>query len=199
MTRSGIITLVASAFCACCALQQPADAAELVHDDFNADRSKWEVVTRTWEVRDGQLRGIGAGGGVDAWIYAGRETWTDYAVETRASASEATGNAEVVLRSTGHWQNEYRISVLGPGPGNFQIEVRVATAANGDQVYYAITGMTNVLNDPCVAEGTLTVVGGTGRFAAASGEIHTTSMAPWFAPYTCGLEQMTTLLGTIAY
>lgn len=79
------------------------------------------------------------------------------------------------------------------------VSAGVATAANGDQVSFTITGSTNILNDPCVATGTLTVVGGTGRFAGATGEIDATSLIPWTAPYTCGLAQMSTLVGTIAY
>jgi len=62
-----------------------------------------------WRIENGELVGIGAGGGVDAWIYAGDTTWRDYALS--AKIVFVTGNAELVLRSTGHWQNEYRVEL----------------------------------------------------------------------------------------
>jgi hypothetical protein len=75
----------------------------------------------------------------------------------------------------------------------------VAIAANGDLFYVTLSGTTDFSNDPCVGQGTITVDGGTGRFADASGSIHAVVIQPWSAPYTCGPEEWTTLSGTIAY
>ena len=73
------------------------------------------------------------------------------------------------------------------------------TAANGDQLFITAEGVTDVSNDPCVAQGVLTVVGGTGRFTNASGTTQVTALLPWIAPFTCGPEQTTTSVGTIGY
>jgi hypothetical protein len=81
---------------------------------------------------------------------------------------------------------------------DFESEGEV-TAANGDQIFYIVTGSTDVSSDPCVAQGTLTVVGGTGRFAGASGTTQVVALLPWIANYTCGPKQMTTSVGTVRY
>jgi hypothetical protein len=73
------------------------------------------------------------------------------------------------------------------------------TAANGDQLFVTAHGVTDVSNDPCVAQGVLTVVGGTGRFANASGTTQVTALLPWIGQYTCGPEQTTTSVGRIRY
>lgn len=84
--------------------------AVLFEDDFNdGDLADWEVITGSWAVESGELSGTGEGGGVDAWIHAGDESWTDYVFETKVVFG--TGNAELVFRSTGHWENEYRVSL----------------------------------------------------------------------------------------
>jgi hypothetical protein len=75
----------------------------------------------------------------------------------------------------------------------------VSTAANGDQAYYTIDGVTDFSSDPCVGVFTIVVDGGTGRFADASGVIQAVVISPWSAPFSCGTEQSTTLNGTIAY
>ena len=81
----------------------------LFKDDFSGDLSQWDISEGTWEIDNNKLRGIGHGGGIDAWIYAGNESWTDY--EISFTAYFENGNAEIVLRSTGHWHDEYRVSV----------------------------------------------------------------------------------------
>jgi len=78
----------------------------------------------------------------------------------------------------------------------------VSTRANGDQSYYFLEGTVNVLEDPCVGEFTLNLVGGISRKGAPlniTGEIQGTQLRPWSAPGVCGPEGMSTLSGTITY
>jgi hypothetical protein len=79
----------------------------LFQDDFSGDLSQWDVITGIWTIENGELSGIGQGGRIDAWIYAGDFTWTNYAFS--AWIDFDTGNGILVARSTGHWENEYRI------------------------------------------------------------------------------------------
>lgn len=89
---------------------QTAGAFEvLFSDEFSGDLSQWEIITGTWNTYNGKLMGQGHGGNIDAWIYAGNESWTDY--EISFTVYFETGNAEVILRSTGHWQDEYRVHI----------------------------------------------------------------------------------------
>lgn len=78
-------------------------------DDFTQGMAQWEVVTGTWRVERGQLVGTGHGGGIDAWIYAGDTAWTDYSLSATVSFDDM--ETEFVVRSTGHWENEYRIGI----------------------------------------------------------------------------------------
>jgi len=75
----------------------------------------------------------------------------------------------------------------------------VVTAANGDQIFFIAAGVTDVSNDPCAAQGTLMVVGGTGRFVGASGTTEIVALLPWVDDFTCGPEQTTTSVGTVRY
>jgi len=82
----------------------------LLQDNFDdGDYAGWTPVAGWWTVENGKLRGTGWGGGIDAWIYAGDESWTDYVFE--ATVLLECGNGELVFRSTGHWQNEYRFEL----------------------------------------------------------------------------------------
>lgn len=87
----------------------------LFSDDFSGDLSKWSIVTGDWSIRSGELLGHGWGADVDAWIYAGDPSWSDYALQGEVAFVDC--NAELVLRSTGHWQNEYRVSLWQDTPG----------------------------------------------------------------------------------
>jgi len=90
-------------------LTTKAMATVLFDDDFNdGNYDGWEVAHGAWSVENGELSGIGAGGGIDGWIYAGDPGWTDYILQTKIIFE--TGNAELIFRSTGNWQDEYRIS-----------------------------------------------------------------------------------------
>ena len=89
-------------------------AAILFQDNFEDEGyDGWTPVGSpcgTWWQENGELHGTGSGAGLDAWIYAGDESWTDYTFET--TVIFGTGNAELVFRSTGHWQNEYRLTLF---------------------------------------------------------------------------------------
>ena len=98
------------------------DPSVLLADNFNGDLSHWSVSAGTWSIQQGKLLGVGAGGNIDAWIYAGDPTWSDYVYT--ADADLTNGEAELVVRSTGHWQNEYRVhlwSHTGAYPDAFNI------------------------------------------------------------------------------
>jgi len=90
----------------------------LFQDDFSTNLQKWQSATGTWSIDDGKLKGVGHGVYIDAWIYAGDSSWTDYELSAKvffkAGDAYQGSNAEFVVRSTGHWQNEYRISVWPP-------------------------------------------------------------------------------------
>ena len=87
-------------------------ASTLFEDAFNSESSlsNWDIVTGTWKVEGGELHGKGAGQSIDGWIYAGDTNWGDYAFETTAHL--LNGNADIVFRSTGHWINEYRLTLF---------------------------------------------------------------------------------------
>lgn len=90
----------------------------LFQDDFSTDLRNWQIATGTWNILDGKLKGVGHGVYIDAWIYAGDSSWMDYELSAKvffkAGDPSSGSNAEFAVRSTGHWQNEYRISVWPP-------------------------------------------------------------------------------------
>jgi hypothetical protein len=109
-----------------------ANAVVLFSDDFNdGDFNGWTVSTGAWSVVNGQLKGIGAGGSIDAWIYAGDTNWTDYSFQTRVFFG--TGNAELVFRSTGHWQNEYRFTIWSQNSPQYANSASLSKYMNGAQ------------------------------------------------------------------
>ena len=81
---------------------------------------------------------------------------------------------------------------------DFYIEGTV-TAANGDAVYYAMTGTIDVSKDPCEGEGDISVLGGTGRFENASGNIRASFLEPKSDGVNCGPTESSALNGRISY
>jgi hypothetical protein len=88
-------------------------ADTLLTDNFSGDLSKWAVTSGTWKVVGGRLQGVGAGGQIDGYVYAGETSWTDYTLSTKVYFDN--GEADLIVRSTGHWQNEYRFTLWYPG------------------------------------------------------------------------------------
>ncbi len=83
----------------------------LLADDFGSGSlTLWEINEGSWAIENGKLKGVGAGHQKDGWIYSGDQSWMDYSVE--ADVDMTSGNCEFVLRSTGHWQDEYRIEIF---------------------------------------------------------------------------------------
>ncbi len=112
-------------------------ASILFADNFSGNLNNWNVVTGTWNIQNNELCGIGAGGSIDAWIYAGNKSWTDYEFETDIKFID--GNAEMVFRSTEHWKNEYRFTFFSQNspyrPNNFvaqKYKNGVTTSLNKD-------------------------------------------------------------------
>ncbi len=88
----------------------------LFSDDFSGDLSQWNDLIGDWSIDQEELVGSGWGGNVDAWIYAGDTSWTDYALQTKVMFGNS--NAILVIRSTGHWLNEYRFDFWQQGGEN---------------------------------------------------------------------------------
>jgi N-acetylneuraminic acid mutarotase len=84
----------------------------LFSDDFSGELKNWTVISGTWGIDAGRLKGVGHGGQIDGYLYAGDQSWTDYALTTRVYFDD--GEADLILRSTGHWQNEYRLTLWTP-------------------------------------------------------------------------------------
>lgn len=86
-------------------------ASVFFEDTFSdGDLDGWEVTAGTWSIENQELHVVGAGGGIDGWIYAGDKDWTDYTFETKAIFE--SGNAEFVFRSTENFLNEYRLTLF---------------------------------------------------------------------------------------
>jgi YVTN family beta-propeller protein len=90
----------------------------LFSDDFSGDLSQWPEPDRIgdWYIDQEQLVGTGWGYGTDGWIYAGDYEWEDYILQ--ADVHFVNDNAMLVVRSTQHWYNEYRIDVWQDGGEN---------------------------------------------------------------------------------
>ncbi len=95
---------------------KPAEQTVLFSDDFSGDLSQWSDPIGDWSIDQGELVGYGWGGGVDAWIYAADTALTDYSLQ--AKVIFVNSNANFVLRSTGHWQDEYRLDFWQQGGEN---------------------------------------------------------------------------------
>ncbi|RMG92176.1 MAG: hypothetical protein D6706_17325, partial [Chloroflexi bacterium] len=104
------------------------DQYTLLYDDFKEFvPSRWTLTTGTWQVTGGVFDAVGAGG--DAWAYAGDQAWTDYSLSARINM--ISGNGELVFRSTGHWQNEYRLSVFSANSPSYANRVSLGRYTNG--------------------------------------------------------------------
>ncbi len=116
----------------------------LFQDDFSGDLSKWQVESGVWNIVNGRLYGAGQRINdivTDAWIYVGDTSWTNYEISVRAYFQPRNGgysNAEILLRSTGHWQNEYRSGVFpfnwGPPGDGYNNRVATGYYVNGTPI-----------------------------------------------------------------
>jgi hypothetical protein len=80
-------------------------------DTFTRSRlDNWFRVAGDWTAEHGKLIGKGAGGNVDAWIYASSHRRSRSPIRIDVDVEFVQGNAEIVMNSTGHWQNEYRVT-----------------------------------------------------------------------------------------
>lgn len=78
----------------------------LFSDDFSGDLSNWSDLIGNWSTDQGELYGQGgAEYHIDGAIYAGDTSWTDYSLQ--AKVIFINRSAQLILRSNGHWQNEY--------------------------------------------------------------------------------------------
>ncbi len=85
----------------------------LFGDDFSGNLSKWEIITGNWAIENSVLSGTGMGGQIDGYIYGGSTDWINYSLSSDVLlASEA----DFLFRSTGHFQNEYRV-LIWPADG----------------------------------------------------------------------------------
>lgn len=105
-------------------------AATLFQDTFSTDNlDNWSIAAGAWNVENGELKGIGAGGAIDGWIYAGDDSWGNYDFEAKANLLE--GEAEFVFRSTGHWINEYRLELWSASAGIYENTFVLSKYQNG--------------------------------------------------------------------
>jgi len=103
----------------------------LLFDDFSTDvPGRWDTTHGTWQVTNGVFDARGAGPDIDAWAYAGDETWTDYSLRTRINM--ISGNGIVVFRSTGHWENEYRLEIWSAKSGIYPNRLALDRYKNGE-------------------------------------------------------------------
>ncbi len=106
-------------------------ASNLFQDNFSSGDSlnNWDVVTGSWYVQNGELFGVGAGGGIDAWIYSGDEAWEDYTFESESNLVD--GTVDLVFRSTGHWFNEYRLGLWSENSSIYTNTIQFDKWVNG--------------------------------------------------------------------
>jgi hypothetical protein len=98
-------------------------------DDFSGSLSNWDVHSGTWTIQNGELKGVRTDGGLDSWIYAGNLAWTNYLLS--ATVDFDTGNGDLVVRSTGHFQNEYRIQVWSSNAPQYANRYQIYRYKNG--------------------------------------------------------------------
>ena len=103
----------------------------LFYDDFQTSAAEsWIPTQGTWQVIDGVFDAVGKVGNIlDAWAFTGDTTWTDYSLQTRLNM--ITGNGEILVRSTEHWQNEYRISVFSNSASAYPNDLALFRYKNG--------------------------------------------------------------------
>jgi WD40 repeat protein len=97
--------------------EQKADQSVLFSDYFSGGLSQWSDLIGNWSIDQGELYGQGgAEYHIDGAIYAGDTSWTDYSLQ--AKVIFINGEAQLILRSTGHWQNEYMLDFRESGYWN---------------------------------------------------------------------------------
>jgi hypothetical protein len=105
-------------------------------DNFQQRRlDDWFRVVGDWTVEDGKLRGTGWGGGVDAWIYAIPYQRSRPPVRIDVDVEFGQGNAEIVMNSTGHWWNEYRVTFWSMDSPDYPNMYQVARYRHGEITY----------------------------------------------------------------
>jgi hypothetical protein len=110
----------------------------LFSDNFsNSSLANWTPVTGTWQAVNGGMFGIGWGGFVDGWTYVTAVTGftgdvvLDADVDMEPDADFAVGESEFVINSTGHWVNEYRISIWPSTSLGYKNRFQIAKYKNG--------------------------------------------------------------------
>jgi hypothetical protein len=84
----------------------------LFKDSFNRrSLGNWFSATGQWRIEDGKLVGTGWGGSIDGWLYLLPSPRAFGPITIDIDVEFTTGNAEIVLNSTGHWRSEYRVTV----------------------------------------------------------------------------------------
>jgi uncharacterized repeat protein (TIGR01451 family) len=138
-------------------------------DNFSGDLSQWEVSAGDWLIDQGELQGTGWGGMIDAWIYAGDTAWTDYILQ--AQVNFVSSNAILVVRSTGHWVNEYRIDLWMQGGENSNQYQLVRYKDGVETVLIPLAVAPVPITDPCIirieARGDTLVLYINGQFVVA--------------------------------
>lgn len=138
----------------------PVTGQVLFSDTFDGGLSQWSDTIGNWSIQNGELNGHGAGGQTDGWIYAGNTNWTNYALEAKVIFVDY--NAELVVRSTGHWQNEYRITIWENRAGYFyQNMYQITKYQNGEYDSLTQGNMPSpvIITNPCTVR--VEAVGGT--------------------------------------
>ena len=125
-------------------------------DNFSdGNYNDWTVSSGTWAVESGQLSGKGAGGGVDAWIYRGDSNWTNYRFKTKIifdGSGGTTGSGSLVFRSTGHWQNEYRLDVWSQSSSQYPNRIDLFRYKNGASTALYDSTCSVAIQNPCQVE-----------------------------------------------
>jgi hypothetical protein len=98
----------------------------------------WFSATGAWSVEDGRLVGTGWGGGIDGWIYVLPSPRASGPLTIDVDVELLNGNAEIVLNSTGHWRNEYRVTVWWSESPDYPNSYQIARYRN-----YELTQLTN--------------------------------------------------------
>jgi hypothetical protein len=100
-------------------------------DNFNRSTSaaNWEPVNGTWTFQRGKLIGMADPGG-DGWIYvASKQFPGDIAIQVLYNETDST--AEIAFNSTGHLENEYRVTIWSKTSSFFPNRWAVQTYKNG--------------------------------------------------------------------
>jgi len=86
----------------------------VLFDDFNdGNFAAWTVNKGSWTVVNGTLVGHETWPALHAYVYTGNSNWNDIIFETDVIFQSES--AELMIRSTGHWTNEYRLELYSQG------------------------------------------------------------------------------------